>query len=957
MSLTSSGHSFFTDRSHRQIRIFLLVAILILGFSAGAFSSKVSFEPSCRSAVNITINPNLCYAHIRASSLLLGDYKAEEYTVAIFDQQENSLGDTIPGIYAGQTVRAEINHTLSDFNCTSFISVYDLNAPILDLPENKVLACTEEPDLSVTGTATASDCTPVTVTYEDQWTETLCGNPKITILRIWTAADIQGFTTIDTQYIEIVRASAEDLLFPPDLDYTCTEYLADTRIIEATGQGSGIPTLVNNPRCGLIYTYQDQRLSICGEPENSFLILRKWTVLDACGNTIFEEDGAGNDNTQIIRVLDKTAPIIEPILQDIPATVRKEDNGFSVCSSVGFIPAPKITDECNMVTIRIFSAVGELDYVNGVDGAEGGYIPFPGLTLGGPHEIFYEAVDACGNSSEISTAVTVIDNAVPIMLCDKNVTVSLSLNGSGRLEPFMIDEGVRDNCCLDKLQIKWVNESILSFRDRINIYCAAEPRQAILRAWDCQGNFNDCTTTVTTHDPLPATIKSVPPEVVEVNCGIDRSIYADPQYQSPIFEDNCPMDIQFTIRDSINTCGTADLWREWTLQDHPDHQVLRVSQLVHFIDEEAPLLSVVPLAAVCDPDGDCRELVRYPLAIADNCSEDLTVTHRFSLDGGAFVDDPFGQLISEADGLVLEGTYPIGEHEIFISVTDPCGNSTNGRYPLIVKDCTPPELVCREDQEFFIGEDRQLVLFPEDFVEIAEDACNDLVLSFADTEAENKIYDCDSLGLRQVSIWATDSGNNRSKCTVNFSIFETGGSCQPLGRLQGRIVNPAGEGIELVIVNLNGPDTLQAVTGADGHYRFEGVPLDTDYELAPSKAINPGNGVSVLDIIRLSRHILGLDYLTDPYAIIAADVNKSGNVTTLDIISARRVILGLSENFAGNPDSWRFLPDGYIFMDPERPLQERVPENVNFKLVLEETTVDFIGIKYGDVNGSADPKK
>src|SRR5690606_20905546 len=154
--------------------------------------------------------------------------------------------------------------------------------------------------------------------------------------------DAQGLTAVDTQYIAIRRATASDIRFPPDRDYTCKQYLDDPQLTAARQEKAGIPTLVNIARCGLIYTHQDQRVNLCGDPETSFIILRKWTVLDACGNQVFTLAGAGNDNVQFIRVMDKTGPVIEPVTADLRATVRKEDNGLALCSSVGFIPPPNI---------------------------------------------------------------------------------------------------------------------------------------------------------------------------------------------------------------------------------------------------------------------------------------------------------------------------------------------------------------------------------------------------------------------------------------------------------------------------------------------------------------------------------------------------------------------------------------------------------------------------------------
>lgn len=944
-----------TGRYYRRgTYLYPLALFLLIGLTSFSNRKASFFEPVCTGAVNININPNYCYAKISLSNILRGDYEPSEYQLEIFDSANNNLGDSIPGYYAGQTLTAVVTHSLSNFTCSTSISVYDESPPVLKVPADQTLRCDQEPETTLTGTASAADCTPVSITYEDEWSETFCGNPKIQILRIWKAVDAQGLMDVDTQYIDIVRATAIDLRFPPDVEISCSDYLADSRVINATADAAGIPTLVDNARCGLIYTHQDQKLPICGDFATSFLIIRKWTVLDACGNQVFTEDGAGNDNHQFIRVIDTQPPVIEAVLNDLEATLRKEDNGYEVCSSVGFIPAPVVTDECNNVTIRIYSAVGELEYVNGKDGAEGGYIPFPGLQLGGPHQIFYEVQDACGNISSLSSNVTVIDEAEPIMLCDSKVTVNLSLDGQGRLEPFMIDEGSRDNCCIDKMQIKWTDESILSFRDRINIYCAVEPRQAIMRAWDCSGNFNDCVTTVVTHDPLPATIYSTPAELIEVDCGSDLSVFENPQYEAPIFQDNCPMDIQFSIRDSVNSCGKIDLWREWTLQDHPDHQPLHFGQLIHLVDNEAPVIESPVNEPFCDSDGDCRETIRLNIAITDNCDADFMVTHRFSQDGGAFVADAFGQLSKTDNGFRLEGAYPVGEHEIFLTATDACGNTSDGRYPLVIRDCSPPVINCLTNPEFTIGEDLQVVLSPEDLVESVVDSCHAVTLTFADTDAEHLIYTCDSLGKREVNIWATDAANNRSKCSVTLFVVADGLVCEPLGRLSGRITTENGNGVGMAILDLNGPDTLHTVTDPEGYYRFENIPLNVEYELSATKKINPGNGVSVLDIIRISRHILGLEIMTSPFDLIAADVNRSGNVSILDIITARRVILGLDEFFVNNPYSWTFVPGDFTFTDPENPLQERIPETVHFKLILTESEINFTGIKYGDVNGSAD---
>jgi hypothetical protein len=76
--------------------------------------------------------------------------------------------------------------------------------------------------------------------------------------------------------------------------------------------------------------------------------------------------------------------------------------------------------------------------------------------------------------------------------------------------------------------------------------------------------------------------------------------------------------------------------------------------------------------------------------------------------------------------------------------------------------------------------------------------------------------------------------------------------------------------------------------------------------------LSPSYNVDVYDLIRISRHILGIDELPKPYYWIAADANNSGTITTLDLIHIQRVILGGS--FSQVP-SWRFVPK-YALADP-----------------------------------------
>lgn len=115
------------------------------------------------------------------------------------------------------------------------------------------------------------------------------------------------------------------------------------------------------------------------------------------------------------------------------------------------------------------------------------------------------------------------------------------------------------------------------------------------------------------------------------------------------------------------------------------------------------------------------------------------------------------------------------------------------------------------------------------------------------------------------------------------------------------------------------------------------------------------NGVTVLDLVTIRDHILGLQPLADPYGILAADVNQSNSVTTFDMVELNKLLLGFySELPAG---SWRFFPENCTFPTPGNPFNSSTcpPYTVADLFALDGDTLMITGVKMGDVDGDANP--
>ena len=70
-----------------------------------------------------------------------------------------------------------------------------------------------------------------------------------------------------------------------------------------------------------------------------------------------------------------------------------------------------------------------------------------------------------------------------------------------------------------------------------------------------------------------------------------------------------------------------------------------------------------------------------------------------------------------------------------------------------------------------------------------------------------------------------------------------------------------------------------AVTGADGQYLCPTLISGGSYEVVPTKNINHSEFISIADLIRLSRHLLGLEEFTSPFEYIAADCDNDAEIT------------------------------------------------------------------------------
>ena len=217
------------------------------------------------------------------------------------------------------------------------------------------------------------------------------------------------------------------------------------------------------------------------------------------------------------------------------------------------------------------------------------------------------------------------------------------------------------------------------------------------------------------------------------------------------------------------------------------------------------------------------------------------------------------------------------------------------------------------------------------------------------------MYDCDDRGLQAVELWVTDINGNTSFCRTFIDVQDNLGFCPPNiknSNVEGIITTEKDDRVQNVSINLVNSGLNEVKTDIEGRYAFMQVPNGQQLELKPSKTDGWLNGVSTADIVKIQRHILGLEPLSSAYKMIAADVNRSGSITAKDISELRRLILGITDGIEGNT-SWRFVHRLYAFNDINNCLSENFPESYWMKPLQSDMQLDFYAIKTGDVTNNA----
>ena len=551
-------------------------------------------------------------------------------TVTFTDTSVAACGNT-ETITRTWTATDDCGNTISE---TQTITVSDTTPPIVTIPSDVTIECTQSTDPANTGSATATDtCGNATVTFNDT-SVTSCGNTE-TITRTWTATDDCGNTTSDTQTITVVDTTAPILTVPGDITIECT----DSTDPANTGSATATDTCGN-----ATVTFTDTSVDACG---NTQTITRTWTATDDCGNTV--------SDTQTISVVDTTAPTLT-----IPEDAFVECTESTDPSATGNASA---IDTCGNVTVTFTDA--------SVDNC-------------GNTEVItrtWTATDDCGNTISDTQTIIVRDTTPPTLTVPGDATVECTES----TDPTATGNATATDSC---------GNVVVTFTDTSVDACGAT--EIITRTWtatdDCGNTVSD-TQTISVVDTIAPDVSNCTVENTTLECSdTDNESLANAWNAANIAAleacatDDCDADLSVTSDydfNNLNTtcgpCGTINV--TYTITDDCGNASTVVVTLT-FDDGTIPDLSnctVTDTAIECSGDDNetlANDWNAANIAALENCADDLGVT--------VTSDYAYTNLVSTCgQGGTITVTY---------TITDDCGNATTLTATLTLEDTTPPNL-------------------------------------------------------------------------------------------------------------------------------------------------------------------------------------------------------------------------------------------------------------------------
>lgn len=552
-----------------------------------------------------------------------------------------------------------------------------------------------------------------------------------------------------------------------------------------------------------------------------------------------------------------------------------------------------------------------------------------------------------GCDSVVITGV-ILDTIPPQAAC-KALTLALDETGQATLSPESADNGSTDNCGIATLSLS-----------RTLFTCAdLGQNPVLLTLTDVNGNSATCVSTVTVADnnlpPAcggggPAFLFHYPgPDTLGVGAGCTGILDWGPN--GPVVHSATGNTVTVFALDSVLT-GYA----------FGDTVPVNTTVLVAYIAQDDELHRDTFFFPITFTDLT-QPVLTCPVSLSVACGSNLNPQQNLAPGKATAMDacDP-APVVSYTDQSTTGQCPVLAVVERTWSTIDQAGNSAQCVQVITVEDLTPPVIGCPAPVTVSPNLTACAYTVPGlAFDPVAVfDSCNvsttGYILSGATTNAGASTIEGAMLnsGITVVTWTASDNCGRTGTCSFSIQVL----GCSDIS---GRLIWEGDDstGVDSASIRFSGNFSTVIPTIPGGFFAWHPVAGDS-FVLVPAKPSPPArwdNGVNAGDALAIQRHVAGIMPITDPYKLIAADVDLNNLITGNDAVVIRRALLKSPSAIAVMRDStWRFVPTPPVYVPGPNPFAAPIPEQ---RSVISTGGMgsgqDFYGIKKGDVNGTAKP--
>lgn len=566
-----------------------------------------------------------------------------------------------------------------------------------------------------------------------------------------------------------------------------------------------------------------------------------------------------------------------------------------------------------------------------------------------PIKVVLRVFDCSGNYNDCWSSVTVEDKTKPILWCPADLTIDCLVDVS----PYWGTPIAVDNCGTVKL-----TSSITDATDQCQ-------QGYVIRTWTGKDQFNNQSTcsqriykkhvsdySVTFPDDVTITDCIKPSDLN--NTGVPTFMNKDCEL---VAIEHIDHDLPITNGD-----GCFVRIRKWKLISWcnydpfaPTHTNLGIplggkkykdddgyfeyAQYIKVFESSKPILTCKD-TVICVNATDCTADFTIPTPAVVDCSPQIT----FGISGDLGTKPQVTKV-------------PPGIYNIDHNVSDGCGNHSFCSTKIEVKDCKKPTpVVINGLSTTLMVQTGQVTVWASDFNQSSYDNCTPsgkLVFSFSpDTTDKFKVFDCDSLGIRTVKIYATDQAGNVDFAVTTIDIQDNMNACDSsamIVQLSGNVKKANGESLSAVNVN---SEMIKVVSDSIGAFNAPMMKIPMPALLTIDKSGIAKEGLSIIDIILVKNHITGSKKLKSPYELLAADINRSGSITVADIWQMQQVIINAQTEWKNNK-TWNFVDKNKIYEPVESIWADTLSELTLTEENPDSVKIELIGVKTGDITGQS----